>query len=114
MIMPMSDEERRQLLEIESHLRQEPVLVKLARQLSAANVYNSLRRLTVLTAGGATIGLILLVVGAVLHSSVWVAGVGVLAATQVIVGVAAIVMEVRAYRREQRSDPRHHPHSPMR
>jgi len=33
--MPMSDEERRQLLEIESHLRREPALVKLSRQLGA-------------------------------------------------------------------------------
>jgi Protein of unknown function (DUF3040) len=114
MIMPMSDEERRQLLEIETHLRQEPGLVKLSRQLSAANVYTPLRRLTVLTAGGGAIGLILLVLGAVLHNSVWIAGVGVLAATQVIVGVSAIVVEVRAHRREQRPDPGQHPHSPTR
>jgi hypothetical protein len=48
------------------------------------------------------------------HNALFVAGVGVLAGTQVIVGVAAIIVEVRAYRREQRSDPGHHPHSPMR
>ena len=36
------------------------------------------------------------------------------AGTQVIVGVTAIDVEVRAYRREQRSDPGHRPHSPMR
>jgi hypothetical protein len=112
--MPMSDEERRQLLEIESHLRQEPGLVKLSRQLGAANVYTALRRLAVLTIAGGALGLILLVVGAVLRNALFVAGVGVLAGTQVLVGVAAIVVEVRAYRREQRSDPGHHPHSPMR
>jgi Protein of unknown function (DUF3040) len=111
--MPMSDEERRQLLEIERHLREEPRLGKLARQLSAANVYTALRRLTVLTAAGGAIGLALLVVGAVLHNALFFAGVGVLAATQVIVGVAAIAVEVRAYRREQRPDPGH-PHSPLR
>ena len=54
------------------------------------------------------------VAGAVLHNALFVAGVGVLAGTQVIVGVAAIVVEVRAYRREQRPDPGCHPHSPMR
>ena len=111
--MPMSDEERRQLLEIESHLRQEPGLLKLARQLGAANVYTPLRRLTVLTAAGGSVGLVLLVVGAVLHNHLFFAGVGVLAATQVIVGVAAIVVEVRASRREQRPGPGHEPHSPM-
>ena len=113
--MPMSDDERRQLLEIESHLRQEPGLVKLSRQLSAANVYTALRRLAVLTAAGGAVGLILLVVGIVLHNVLFAAGVGILAGTQIIVGVAAIVVEVRAYRREQRRpDPGHEPHSPMR
>jgi hypothetical protein len=68
----------------------------------------------VLTAAAGAPGLILLVIGAVLHNALFVAGVGVLAGTQVIVGVAAIVVEVRAYRREQRSGPGHHPHSPMR
>ena|SRR5215469_18894872 len=112
-IMPMSDEERRQLLEIETHLRQEPKLVKLSRQLGAANVYTAMRRLAVLTAAGGGLGLALLVVGAVLHNALFFAGVGVLAGTQIIVGVLAIVVEVRAYRREQRSDPGQHPHSPL-
>jgi len=103
--MPMSDEERRQLLLIESHLRQEqPQLTKLARQLSAANVYTAMRRLWALTAAGGAVGLILLVTGAVLHNVLFFAGVGVLAGTQIVVGVAAIVVEVRAYRREQRAD----------
>ncbi len=112
--MPLSDEERRQLLEIEGHLQQDPGLVKLSRQLSAANVYTALRRLSVLCAAGGTLGLILLVAGAVLHDALFAAGVGVLAGTQVIVGVAAIVVEVRAYQREQRPDSGHHPRSPTR
>ena len=62
--MPMSDEERRQLLEIESHLRQEPGLVKLSRQLGAANVYTPLRRLATATIAGGALGLTLLVAGA--------------------------------------------------
>jgi len=108
--MPMSEEERRQLLEIESHLRQEqPRLGKLARQLSAANVHTALGRLWALTAAGGALGLILLVVGAVLHNALFFAGVGVIAGTQIIVGVAAIVVEVRAYKREQREDTDHHP-----
>lgn len=112
--MPMSDEEQRQLLEIERHLRQEPGLVKLSRQLGSANVYTPLRRLAMATAAGGALGLTLLVVGAVLHNALFVAGVGVLAGTQIIVGVTVIVVEVRAYRREQRPDPGHHPHSPLR
>jgi len=88
--------------------------VKLSRQLGAANVYTALRRLATATIAGGALGLILLVVGAVLHNALFVAGVGVLAGTQVMVGVAAIVVEVRACRREQRSDPGRHPHSPMR
>lgn len=111
--MPMSDEERQQLLEIESHLREEPGLAKLSRQLSAANVYTALRRLWVLTAAGGALGLILLVVGIVLHNALFAVGVGILAGTQVVVGVAAIVVEVRAYRREQRPEPGHEPRSPM-
>lgn len=68
-----------------------------------------------LTAGGGAIGLILLVIGAVQHNALFAVGVGILAGTQVIAGVAAIVVEVRAYRREQRRpDPGHEPHSPMR
>ena len=112
--MPMSDEERRQLLEIESHLRQGPGLVKLSRQLGSANVYTALRRLAAAAITGGVLGLILLVVGAVLHNALFTAGVGILAGTQIIVGVAAIVVEVRAYRREQRPDPGRHPHAPMR
>lgn len=112
--MPMSDGERQQLLEIESHLRQEPGLVKLSRQLGAANVYTALRRLVVLTAAGGALGLILLVVGIVAHNALFVAGVGILAGTQIAVGVAAIVVEVRAYRREQGQDPGHESRSPMR
>ena len=112
--MAMSDEERRQLLEIESHLRQEPGLVKLSRQLGAANVYTSLRRLAAGTAAGGALGVMLLVAGAVLHNALFAAGVGVLAGTQVLVGVAVIVVEVRATRREQRPDPGRHPRSPMR
>jgi Protein of unknown function (DUF3040) len=112
--MPMSDAEQRQLLEIERHLRQEPGLVRLSRQLGAANVYTALRRLATATAAGGALGLILLVIGAVLHNALFPAGVGVLAGTQVIVGAAAIVVEVRACRREQHSGPGRHPHSPMR
>jgi uncharacterized membrane-anchored protein len=73
-----------------------------------------MRRLAVLTIAGGVLGLILRVVGAVLHNALFAAGVGVLAGTQVIVGVAAIAVEVRACRRAQRSDPGRHPHSPMR
>ena len=111
--MPMSEGERQQLLEIESRLRQEPGLVRLSRQLSAANVYTALRRLAAATAAGGALGLILLVVGIALHNALFTAGVGVLAGTQIIVGVAAVVVEVRAYRREQRPDPGHEPRSPM-
>ena len=94
--MPMSDEEQRQLREIESHLTQQPRLVKLARQLSAADVYTALRRLAAFCAAGGAVGLVLLVVGAVLHNALFPAGVLVLAGTQLIVGVAAIVVEGRA------------------
>jgi hypothetical protein len=62
-----------------------------------------MRRLATATIAAGALGLILLVVGAVLHNALFIAGVGVLAGTQVLVGVAAIVVEVRAYRREQRS-----------
>ena len=88
--------------------------MKLSRQLSAANVYTALRRLAVLTAAGGAIGLILLVIGIAAHNALFAAGVGVLAATQIVVGVAAIVVEVRAYRREQRPGPSHEPRSPIR
>lgn len=113
--MPMSDDERQQLLEIETRLRQEPGLVKLSRQLGAANVYTALRRLAVLTTAGGAVGLALLVAGIAAHDALFAAGVGLLAGTQIVVGVGAIVVEVRAYRREQqRPHPGHEPHSPMR
>jgi Protein of unknown function (DUF3040) len=112
--MPMSEGERQQLLEIESHLRQEPGLVRLSRQLGAASVYTALRRLAVLTAAGGALGLILLVIGIAAHNALFAAGVGILAGTQIVVGVAAIVVEIRAYGREQRPNPGHEPHSPIR
>jgi hypothetical protein len=85
-----------------------------SRQLGAANVYTALRRLAVLTAAGGTLALILLIVGAVLHNALFVAGVGVRAGTQVLVGVAAIAVEVRAYGASSARTPATHPHSPMR
>ena len=72
------------------------------RVMLPPDVYTALRRLSVLTIAGGALGLILLVVGAVLHNALFIAGAGVLAGTQILVGAAAIVVEVRAYRREQR------------
>lgn len=100
--MPMSEDELRRLGELETQLVQQPRLVKLARQLGAANVYNATRRLIVLTAAGGALGLALLIAGAVAHvGALVIAGIGILGGTQIVVGVAAIMVEVRAYRRQR-------------
>lgn len=104
--MPMSEDELRQLRELEGQLATQPRLTRLARQLSAANVYTGLRRVTVLWIGGGALGLILVIAGAAAGANAVVAaGVGVLAVTLLVVGAAAIVVEVRGYRREQRPGP---------
>lgn len=98
--MPMSDDERRRLRELEGQLDQQHELTRLARQLSAANVYTGLRRITWLWATGGALGLILIVAGALAGANAAIGtGVGVLVATLLVSGVAAIVVEVRGYRR---------------
>ena len=102
--MPMSEDERRRLRELENQLAQQPRLVKLARQLSAASVYTGTRRLAIATAAGGALGLILLIAGAVTHTGALVtSGIAILGGTQIVVGVSAIVVEVRGYRRERRT-----------
>jgi Co/Zn/Cd efflux system component len=102
--MAMSDDERRQLRELEAEVAQQRRLVKLARQLGSASVYTGLRRITVLWIAGGSIGLILVVAGAVVHSNAMlIAAVVVLAGTLILVGVASLVVEVAGYRREHRS-----------
>jgi Protein of unknown function (DUF3040) len=111
--MPMSEDERRRLRELETQLARQRRLVRLARHLSSASVDTGLRRTSVLGGAGGAFGLSLVVAGAVAHSAAVVnAGFAVLAGTLLLVGLALIVVEVRGQRREHRSD--RHPHSPPR
>jgi hypothetical protein len=68
--MPMSEDERRELGELETRLSRQPRLVKLARRLSSASVDTGLRRTSVLWGAGGAVGLSLVVTGAAAHSSV--------------------------------------------
>jgi hypothetical protein len=102
--MAMSDDELRRLRELEAEVAQERRLVRLARQLGSASVYTGLRRITMLWIAGGSIGLGLVVAGAVVHNNaVLAAAVVILAGTLILVGVASILVEVTGYRREHRS-----------
>ncbi len=113
--MPMSEDERRQLRETEAELAQQRRLVNLASRLKSASVDTGLRRVTVLWISGGCLGLILVIVSAVVHRMVLgVAGVIVLIATLLLVGVTAILVEVRGQRRERHAahDRHRHPEWP--
>ena len=114
--MAMSDDERRQLRELEADAAQERRLVSLARQLGSASVYTGLRRITMLWIAGGSTGLILVVAGAVVHSNaVLTAAVVILASTLILVGVASLLVEAAGYRREHLpGDGRQHRRPPGR
>lgn len=112
-IMPMSENERRRLSELEAQLAQQRRLVHLAHRLKSASLDTGLRRITVLWVAGGSLGLILVIVSAVVPSTaLTAAGVVILIATLLLVGVASIVVEVRGQRREHRMAHGQHPHSP--
>ena len=112
--MPMSDDERRQLRELETQLAGQRRLVKLARRLGAASVDTGLPRISVLWGPGGRLGLILVIAGAVVRSTVLIAaGVVILAVTLLLAG-AAIAVGVAEYRREHRPRGGRPPRSPSR
>jgi hypothetical protein len=103
--MPTSEDEWRQLRELEAQLVSHRRLVALARRLESASVESAPRQISALwmVTGGIS-ALALVVAGAVVPNSVLVAaGVVILAATLVAVGAASLVMEATGYRREQPS-----------
>lgn len=111
--MPLSDEERRRLRELEIEVSQQRRLVSLAHRLGSASVDTGLRRVTVLWIAGGSIGLILVVAGAVVHSTaVLAAAVVILAATLILVGLASLAVEVTGYRREHRPGDGRQPRPP--
>lgn len=64
---------------------------------------------------GGSLGLILVIISAVMHSiALGTVAVGILAGTLILVGVASLVVEVHGQRREHEQRMYHgrHPHSP--
>jgi len=111
--MPMSDDEQRRLRELEAELAEQRRLVGLAHRLGSASVDTGLRRVTVLWIAGGSIGLSLVVAGAVVHSNtVLAAAVVILAGTLILVGVTSLVVEAAGYRREHRPGGGRQPRSP--
>lgn len=111
--MPMSEDERRQLGEAEAELADQRHLAKLARRLGEASVDKGMGRAIALWAAGGSLGLALVVVGAVARSSAAeAAGVVILIVTLLVVGVALIAVQVYGDRREHRPAQGRHPHSP--
>jgi Protein of unknown function (DUF3040) len=97
--MAMSEKEQRQLRELEAQLAGQRKLVALARRLESEGADAGQRRLSVLLAAGASIGLMLVVAAAAVRSSALDAvGVVVLAGTFVLVGVAGLVVEAAGAR----------------
>lgn len=113
--MPMSEDERRQLREAEAELADQRQLAKLARRLGEASVDKGMGRTILLWGVGVSLGLILVIVGAVLHSTAAEgAGVAILTITLLVVGVALIAVQVHGDLRERRLAQGRHPHSPSR
>jgi hypothetical protein len=111
--MPMSDDERRRLQELELELVEQRRMVSLAHRLGSANVDTGLRRVTVLWITGGSTGLALVVAGAVAHSgAVLTAAVVILAVTLILAGAAALAVEVAGQRREHPRGNGHQPRSP--
>lgn len=113
-IMPMSEYEQRQWHELEAQLAQERRLVRLERRLGTASAgAGTPRKTSLLWGAGGGIGLILVVAGAVVHSTVvGTAGVVILAGTLVLAGVALIAVGLSGYHREHRSAHGRQPRSP--
>lgn len=110
--MPMSDDELRRLAELEAELADQRRLVALARHLGSASVDTGLRRVTMLWIAGGSVGMTLVVVGAVMHSAALLAAsVVIVAATLILVGLSSIAVEMTGYRREHRSG-HSFPHQP--
>ena len=113
LIMPMSEDERRQLRDAEAELADQRQLAKLARRLGEASVDKGMGRTIALWAVGGSLGLILIVVGAVAHSvAAEAAGVVILIVTLLVVGVALIAVQVYGDLRERRLSQDRQPHSP--
>ena len=115
LIMPMSEDERRQLRQAETELADQRQLTKLARRLGEASVDKGMGRVIALWAAGGSLGLILVVVGAVGHSAAAeAAGVVILTVTLLVVGIALIVVQIHGdlREREHRLAQARHPHSP--
>jgi hypothetical protein len=101
--MAMSDDERRRLRALEAEISQQRRLVRLARQLESAHLYTGFQRIARLWIAGGSVGLFLVVVGALVSSTgLLTVAVIILTGTVITVGVASIVVEVSGYRREQR------------
>ena len=115
LIMPMSEDERRQLREAETELADQRQLAKLARRLGEASVDKGMGRTIALWAVGGSLGLILFVVGAIGHSTAAeAAGVAILAVTLLVVGIVLIVVQIYGdlREREHRLAQGRHPPSP--
>jgi len=111
--MPMSEYERRQLREAEAELGDQRQLAKLARRLGEASVDKGMGRIILLWAVGGSLGLILVVVGAVVHSiAAGAAGVVILIVTLLVVGVALIAVQVYGDLHERRLAQGRHSPSP--
>jgi hypothetical protein len=103
LIMPMSEDERRQLREVEAELADQRQLTKLARRIGQASVDKGMGRTIVLWGIGGSLGLTGFVVGAVLHATTAeVAGVVILIVTLLIVGIALIAVQIYGDLRERR------------
>lgn len=111
--MPMSEDEQRQLREVEAELADQRGMAKLARRLGQASVDKGMGRTIVLWGVGGSIGLILIVAGAVVHSTAAeAAGVVILIVTLLVVGVALIAVQIYGDLREHRLARGRPPHSP--
>jgi len=113
--MAMSENEQRQLRELEAQLAGQRKLVALARRLESAGADIGQRRLSVLWAAGGIIGLMLVAAAVAVHNSALGAvAVVLLAGTLLLVGVASMVVEAVGARREHRLAHDRPPRSPSR
>jgi len=113
--MAMSENEQRQLRELEAQLAGQRKLAALARRLESAGADIAQRRLSVLWAAGGSIGLMLVGAAVAVHSSaLGAAAVVVLAGTLLLVGVAGMVVEAVGARRGHRLAHGHPPRWPSR
>ena len=104
--MPLSESEQRRWLELEAQLSRDRRLTRVSRRLMAGPGPGVPRWTSAVWVAGGGLGLLVAILGAVLHSAVLdTTGIAVLTATTLLTGGVLIVTGIRGCLLQRRSKP---------